>query len=170
MPRSIFRTVNRLSSGVPSRTHRSRLLPSRPPKLDDYVIAALNLPAKVVSGDYYDYMPLTHHLRDPDGEEHDVFGVMIADVTGHGTGAAVEAAMFDALLRTYAQVTAARLQRHAELILVSEGLQRLLGVHQRLLEQGALLGAQDDILDDRKGVHEHEVLVDHADACGDGIF
>ena len=32
------------------------LLPKNDPTLDDYQFAAVNLPAKVLSGDYYDYV------------------------------------------------------------------------------------------------------------------
>ncbi len=78
-----------------------RLLPST-----DVVIRGVEVAARLdtfglAGGDYYDYMPLTHLVR-PGFAEQDVFGAMVADVTGHGPAAAVEAAMFDALLRTYA--------------------------------------------------------------------
>jgi len=53
---------------------------------------------KEAGGDYFDVTSLSKDK--PVGEAHN-FGVMIADVTGHGPSAAVEAAMFDAILRTY---------------------------------------------------------------------
>jgi serine phosphatase RsbU (regulator of sigma subunit) len=53
---------------------------------------------KEAGGDYFDVMSLSKHLSE---KEPHKFGVMIADVTGHGPSAAVEAAMFDAILRTY---------------------------------------------------------------------
>lgn len=53
---------------------------------------------KEAGGDYFDVTSLSKDK--PEGEAHK-FGVMIADVTGHGPSAAVEAAMFDAILRTY---------------------------------------------------------------------
>ena len=49
-------------------------------------------------GDYFDVSSLSKNKLD-DGPHK--FGVMIADVTGHGPSAAVEAAMFDAILRTF---------------------------------------------------------------------
>ncbi|MEM9302013.1 MAG: PP2C family protein-serine/threonine phosphatase [Pseudomonadota bacterium] len=53
-------------------------------------------------GDYFD-LPVLTHLFEP--ERHvpgeDFFGGIIADVSGHGPSAAVEAAMVDAILRTY---------------------------------------------------------------------
>lgn len=53
---------------------------------------------KEAGGDYFDVTSLSKDK--PEGESHK-FGVMIADVTGHGPSAAVEAAMFDAILRTF---------------------------------------------------------------------
>jgi serine phosphatase RsbU (regulator of sigma subunit) len=53
---------------------------------------------KEAGGDYFDVMSLSKDKLE--NEPHN-FGVMIADVTGHGPSAAVEAAMFDAILRTY---------------------------------------------------------------------
>ena len=53
---------------------------------------------KEAGGDYFDVTSLSKDK--PEGEPHK-FGVMIADVTGHGPSAAVEAAMFDAILRTF---------------------------------------------------------------------
>ena len=34
------------------------LLPSKPPTLEGYTISGLNIPAKIVSGDYYDYFKI----------------------------------------------------------------------------------------------------------------
>jgi len=53
---------------------------------------------KEAGGDYFDVMSLSEDKLAPGPHK---FGVMIADVTGHGPSAAVEAAMFDAILRTY---------------------------------------------------------------------
>ncbi|NQZ21903.1 MAG: serine/threonine-protein phosphatase [Colwellia sp.] len=53
---------------------------------------------KEAGGDYFDVMSLSKDKLAPGPHK---FGVMIADVTGHGPSAAVEAAMFDAILRTY---------------------------------------------------------------------
>jgi len=57
---------------------------------------------RLVGGDYFDIARFPH--RRPAGapaELGDVFGVSVADVSGHGPSAAVEAAMLDAVLRTY---------------------------------------------------------------------
>jgi len=53
---------------------------------------------KEAGGDYFDVSSLS---KDKLENEPHKFGVMIADVTGHGPSAAVEAAMFDAILRTF---------------------------------------------------------------------
>jgi sigma-B regulation protein RsbU (phosphoserine phosphatase) len=55
-----------------------------------------------VGGDYYDLASLSR-LADPDypQDQPDIWGLIIADVSGHGAAAAVEVAMFDAILRTY---------------------------------------------------------------------
>lgn len=69
------------------------LLPSGPPELDDYEFAAVNLAAKMVSGDYYDYVPID--------DEH--FGVVIGDVSGKGVPASLVTAMCRSVLRAEAR-------------------------------------------------------------------
>lgn len=66
------------------------LLPENDPILQGYTIAGRNIPAKVLSGDYYDYIPLA-------GNRH---GVVIADVSGKGTAAAIITAMCRSILRS----------------------------------------------------------------------
>jgi sigma-B regulation protein RsbU (phosphoserine phosphatase) len=59
-------------------------------------------PAETAAGDYYDLMSLTQLASDDfvdDGA--DIWAVMLADVSGHGAAAAMEAVQFDAILRTY---------------------------------------------------------------------
>lgn len=68
------------------------LLPERDPELPGFVIAGRNIPAKVLSGDYYDYIPLA------DGG----CGAVIADVSGKGTAAALITAMCRSILRSNA--------------------------------------------------------------------
>ncbi|MBL4909473.1 MAG: SpoIIE family protein phosphatase [Alteromonadaceae bacterium] len=53
---------------------------------------------KEAGGDYFD---ITSLADDRQSTEAHRFGAIIADVTGHGPSAAVEAAMLDAILRTY---------------------------------------------------------------------
>lgn len=65
-------------------------------------IAKYFKPHAYVGGDYYDLVPLSETF-DPEYREGDpcVWGFMIADASGHGAAAAVEIAMFDAIIRTY---------------------------------------------------------------------
>jgi sigma-B regulation protein RsbU (phosphoserine phosphatase) len=65
------------------------LLPQTAPELGDYIIAATNSPAKVMSGDYYDFIRLD--------ENH--VGVIIADVSGKGFPASLVMATCRALVR-----------------------------------------------------------------------
>jgi len=53
---------------------------------------------KEAGGDYFDITSLSKEKSESEAHK---FAVMIADVTGHGPSAAVEAAMLDAILRTY---------------------------------------------------------------------
>lgn len=68
------------------------LLPSKAPNVPGYEIAGLNVPARAVSGDYFDYFPVdpTHH------------GVTIADVSGKGVPASLIMAMCRSVLRSQA--------------------------------------------------------------------
>jgi sigma-B regulation protein RsbU (phosphoserine phosphatase) len=68
------------------------LLPEKDPILQGYTIAGKNIPAKVLSGDYYDYIPLSEGRQ----------GVVIADVSGKGTAAAIITAMCRSILRSNA--------------------------------------------------------------------
>jgi DNA-binding NarL/FixJ family response regulator len=71
---------------------QSRILPEKPPLLDGWDLATELLPARETSGDFYDFIPLAN----------DKWGILIADVTDKGLGAAVFMAMCSALIRTYA--------------------------------------------------------------------
>lgn len=73
------------------------LLPDKDPPLNGFVIAGKNIPARVLSGDYYDYIPLDD-LR---------FGAVIADVSGKGTAAALITAMCRSVLRSNASASLA---------------------------------------------------------------
>jgi serine phosphatase RsbU (regulator of sigma subunit) len=67
-------------------------LPEKPPKVEGFEIAALNLPALEVGGDFYDFIPVSQ----------DKWGLVIADVSGKG----VPAALFMALSRTLIRANA----------------------------------------------------------------
>jgi len=77
------------------------LLPEQLPDIPGLDIAASYLPCELAGGDYYDFTPLD---RDPltgepirDGR----WGVIIADVSGHGASAAVIMAMMQAIVHAY---------------------------------------------------------------------
>lgn len=63
------------------------LLPGKLPRIPGVDLAAFYQTARQAGGDYYDFLPL------PDGK----WGIMIADVSGHGTPAAVVMAIMHSL-------------------------------------------------------------------------
>ena len=76
-----------------------------PQALDDTPgirVARLFQPHTYVGGDYYEIVPLSSILpAEAQNSDAEIWGFMIADASGHGAAAAVEIAMFDAVLRTY---------------------------------------------------------------------
>ena len=68
------------------------LLPSRAPELSGFEICGMNLPARQVSGDYYDYIEV----------DEERYGVAIADVSGKGVPASLIMAMCRSVLRAQA--------------------------------------------------------------------
>ncbi|MDX2079312.1 MAG: GAF domain-containing SpoIIE family protein phosphatase [Terrimicrobiaceae bacterium] len=68
------------------------LLPSSPPSIPGYELSGVNVPARQVSGDYFDY------IRIDDSR----FGVAIADVSGKGVPASLIMAMCRSVLRSEA--------------------------------------------------------------------
>lgn len=66
------------------------LLPDHCPVVEGYEIAALNIPAQQVSGDYYDFLEVDEHC----------VGIAIADVSGKGVPASLIMAMCRTVLRT----------------------------------------------------------------------
>jgi phosphoserine phosphatase RsbU/P len=77
------------------------LLPDNP-SIKGMLFAAHYQPAEIAAGDYYDVVKLSHRISGtyPDNQP-DTFGFILADVSGHGAGAAMEVVQFDAILRTY---------------------------------------------------------------------
>lgn len=65
------------------------LLPVQAPEIPGFAIGGLNIPARHVSGDYYDYVPVD--------DRH--WGVAIADVSGKGIPAALITGMCRSVLR-----------------------------------------------------------------------
>ncbi|MDC0292212.1 SpoIIE family protein phosphatase [Verrucomicrobiales bacterium] len=68
------------------------LLPRNSPDLADFDLAAFYKPARMVSGDYYDYVRI----------DDDRFGIAIGDVCGKGIAASLIMAMSRSILRSYA--------------------------------------------------------------------
>ncbi len=75
-----------------ARGIQQRLLPKVAPAMKDIEIAANNIPAREVGGDFYDFVPVTE----------DTWGLVIADVSGKG----MPAAMLMGLSRTIVRASA----------------------------------------------------------------
>lgn len=69
------------------------LLPQSEPVIPGYRVSGMNVPARIISGDYYDYFDL--------GEDR--HGVVIADVSGKGVAAGLLMAMCRSVLRSFAE-------------------------------------------------------------------
>jgi sigma-B regulation protein RsbU (phosphoserine phosphatase) len=65
------------------------LLPQEDPKVKGFRVNGTNLPARIISGDYYDYIDLNNGC----------LGVVVADVSGKGVSAGLLMAMCRSLLR-----------------------------------------------------------------------
>ncbi len=68
------------------------LLPSTSPEIPGFEISGINIPARQVSGDYFDYIKVD--------DNH--FGIVIADVSGKGVPASLIMAMCRSVLRSQA--------------------------------------------------------------------
>jgi sigma-B regulation protein RsbU (phosphoserine phosphatase) len=77
-----------------ARQIQMSLLPRGPLDVPGLGVTALCVPAREVGGDYYDFFPL----------EHDRLGVLIADVAGKGTSAALYMAELKGLVLSLSQI------------------------------------------------------------------
>jgi len=73
-------------------TIQASFLPTHIPQLDGWDITAAIIPARQTSGDFYDFIEL----------DNGRLGLLVADVSDKGTGAALYMALSRTLLRTYA--------------------------------------------------------------------
>ena len=76
-----------------ARQIQQSLLPKEPPQMEGFEMAGTSIPAREVSGDFYNYLPLGHNV-----------GVVVADVTGKSVKAAMVAAMTSGMLNTAIEV------------------------------------------------------------------
>ncbi len=79
-----------------AREVQNVLLPSTEPNITGYRVSGSNTPARIISGDYFDYVELPG----------DRSGIVIADVTGKGVPAGLLMAMCRSVLRLTALATA----------------------------------------------------------------
>ncbi len=77
-----------------ARDVQVHLLPHDPPELEGYQLAGASLYCDETGGDYFDYISLPG--------SKDRLGIAIADITGHGVGAALLMASTRAVLRAHA--------------------------------------------------------------------
>ncbi len=84
---------NILSELDQARKVQESLLPSSLPKTDKLNVAVYYNPEVKVGGDYYDIFPLDEGL----------YGILIADVSGHGASAALVMAMTKVLIKSFSQ-------------------------------------------------------------------
>jgi PAS domain S-box-containing protein len=75
-----------------AREIQQRLFPKSAPVLEAFDIAGATYPAEATGGDYFDYLPMLN----------DRWGIIVADVTGHGVGPALLMAETRAYLRILA--------------------------------------------------------------------
>ena len=95
-----------------ARQIQHSLLPRQTPSIEAEMLSVRYIPMDVVGGDFYDFIPIDDHR----------FGIMVADVTGHGIPAALIATMVK---------TASASQSHA----VAEPSRVLAGMNDALYDQ-----------------------------------
>ncbi len=79
-----------------ARTIQQALLPRSSPLIPGFFVSGLSIPAGAVGGDWYDYIPL------PDGR----WGLVLADVSGKGTAAALLMSATRGMVRSLAPISA----------------------------------------------------------------
>ncbi len=76
-----------------ARAIQQALLPKSSPFIPGFVVSGLSVPARAVGGDWYDFIPF------PDGR----WGIVLADVSGKGTAAALLMSATRGMLRSLAE-------------------------------------------------------------------
>jgi phosphoserine phosphatase RsbU/P len=76
-----------------ARAIQQALLPKSSPYVPGFAISGLSIPARAVGGDWYDFIPF------PDGR----WGLVLADVSGKGTAAALLMSATRGMLRSLAE-------------------------------------------------------------------
>ena len=76
---------------------------------------------------------------------------------------------FDALLQAHGQFADDGIGIDFELIFVGQPREFGAGLGKGRADQRAAFGAEHDIFKNGEGINQHEMLVHHADAVGDGI-
>lgn len=76
-----------------ARTIQQALLPKSSPYIPGFAISGRSVPARAVGGDWYDFIPF------PDGR----WGIVLADVSGKGTAAALLASATRGMFRSLAE-------------------------------------------------------------------
>jgi len=76
-----------------ARVLQQALLPKSSPYIPGFVVSGLSVPARAVGGDWYDFIPF------PDGR----WGLVLADVSGKGTAAALLMSATRGVLRSLAE-------------------------------------------------------------------
>ena len=79
--------------GAEARSMQQALLPKSSPYIPGFVISGRSVPARAVGGDWYDFIPF------PDGR----WGIVLADVSGKGTAAALLMSATRGMLRSLAE-------------------------------------------------------------------
>ena len=91
-----------------AREIQQRLFPKSAPSLPGFDIAGATYPAEATGGDYFDYLPMLN----------DRWGIIVADVTGHGVGPA----LLMAETRAYLRVLAGRREDVGEILTRANGV------------------------------------------------
>jgi serine phosphatase RsbU (regulator of sigma subunit) len=69
-----------LSVLIEARQIQMSILPKRSPRRGEFEIAGFTVPAEIVGGDFFDFIPVTDRIQ----------GIAIADASGHGLPAALQ--------------------------------------------------------------------------------